>query len=193
MGNKLGYVPSQEARRKVSEALKKAYAEGRHRKRTDSPSDEANQKASETLKRNYAEGRMTLVGAALKASLAPKKSEAERKARKLITQKEWRAENPKKIAEYLKKYGPRRHNIEVEQYNKRCEEQGSVCAICKMPENGKRFAIDHDHSCCPGLHSCGKCIRGLLCQKCNHMIGFAKDNTETLQAAISYLNGYKKD
>ena len=55
------------------------------------PSDETRRKASESLKKAYAEGKMKLVGAALQQSLAPKKSEAERKARKLVTQRIWRA------------------------------------------------------------------------------------------------------
>ena len=80
MGNKKGYVPSEETKRKVSEALKKAYAEGRGRKNYV-PSEETKQKQSVSLKQAYAEGRMVLTGAALAQSLAPKKSEDERKAR----------------------------------------------------------------------------------------------------------------
>jgi uncharacterized protein YciI len=199
MGNSKGYVPSEEAKRRVSESLKKAYAEGRHRRRTDSPSDEANQKASETLKRNYAEGRMTLTGAALQATLAPKKSEAERKARKLETQQGWRATHPEKRDEYYAKYHPGRRGITTEKYQEMLEKQGGVCAICKRPESGKRLAIDHDHSCCPDLidsharMTCGKCVRGLLCETCNRGLGLFYDSTETLQAAITYLNGYQKD
>ena len=85
MGNSKGYVPSEESRRKVSEALKKAYAEGRHKGNNfeNADSEEWRRKISEGLKKAYAEGRKPLVGAALANSLAPKKSEAERKARKL--------------------------------------------------------------------------------------------------------------
>jgi hypothetical protein len=46
---------------------------------------------------------------------------------------------------------------------------------------------DHDRSCCPGTGSCGKCVRGLLCNPCNLMIGHAHDEQERLRAAIQYL------
>jgi ribosomal protein L34E len=67
------------------------------------------------------------------------------------------------------------HGITVEQYHARLNQQGHKCAICLSAvagtdRNGKisiRFAIDHDHKCCPGKYSCGNCIRGLLCFACN--------------------------
>lgn len=48
--------------------------------------------------------------------------------------------------------------------------QDGVCAICKL-EPSVRLCVDHDHRCCPGKHSCGACIRDLLCHLCNFTIG----------------------
>jgi hypothetical protein len=51
-------------------------------------------------------------------------------------------------------------------------EQGFACQDCRTPfgnDRSTRPNIDHDHDapCCDGYRSCGKCIRGLVCSKCN--------------------------
>jgi hypothetical protein len=74
------------------------------------------------------------------------------------------------------------------QYKQMLDGQGGVCAICgEPPVEGKNLSIDHDHSCCPGRTTCGKCIRGLLCNGCNLGIGYLKDDIERLRKAMAYL------
>jgi len=47
-------------------------------------------------------------------------------------------------------------------------------------EKGREFGItpnqDHDHVCCSGKKSCGKCLRGLLCHGCNTKLGALENN-----------------
>ena len=64
--------------------------------------------------------------------------------------------------------------------------QGGRCAVCSLLTEA--LCVDHDHRCCPGETSCGKCIRGLLCNNCNRAIGLFKDHVPTLIAAVSYLS-----
>ena len=35
----------------------------------------------------------------------------------------------------------------------------------------QRIVVDHDHGCCPGPSSCGKCVRGLAHEGCNRRLG----------------------
>lgn len=86
---------------------------------------------------------------------------------------------------HLSNYG-----LSVEQYHEMLEKQNYSCKICRGHEDSfrVRMSVDHDHSCCAGTKSCGKCVRGLLCSSCNMMLGNAKDNLEILQRAILYLN-----
>lgn len=68
--------------------------------------------------------------------------------------------------------------------------QGSKCAICQTTD-AKRWSVDHDHSCCSGEKTCGKCIRGILCFNCNLALGIFRDSTETISRALSYITKNK--
>jgi hypothetical protein len=72
--------------------------------------------------------------------------------------------------------------------------QGGLCAICKRSytEFERLFALDHDHACCPGKKSCGKCIRGLLCHHCNVGLGQLQDSPALLERALAYLQNNKR-
>lgn len=68
------------------------------------------------------------------------------------------------------------------------------CAICKSkkPIGDKGWHVDHDHSCCSGTKTCGKCVRGILCSYCNKGLGQFFDSIEYLQNAINYLERLEK-
>jgi hypothetical protein len=95
-----------------------------------------------------------------------------------------------------------RHGLSLEQYEQLYRDQRGQCAICgrgieraydPASESGKRGAkphgahIDHDHRCCATSKSCGQCVRGLLCSRCNTgLMGF-RDDPQIMLAAIEYL------
>jgi hypothetical protein len=92
----------------------------------------------------------------------------------------------------------RRHQITLEQFEKLFDKQGRVCAACGSEDSGelspRTWHIDHDHSCCPGRkHTCGKCIRGVLCRWCNLSLGNAKDDPTRLRGLAVYLEMYKQN
>lgn len=80
-----------------------------------------------------------------------------------------------------------------EDYNSLLEKQKSKCAACGSDEAGGQgsFHVDHDHKCCPSEKSCGKCVRALLCMRCNSALGIVKDSPELLQSLLHYLNSFK--
>lgn len=82
-----------------------------------------------------------------------------------------------------------KYGITAERHAELLEAQGGGCGICGTTEPGGRgsFHVDHDHACCPGIRSCGTCIRGLLCAACNTALGGFKDDPKRLLAAVAYL------
>lgn len=45
--------------------------------------------------------------------------------------------------------------------------------------------VDHNHSCCPGKITCGYCVRGIVCVRCN--VSFQVLEHSLLDARLSYL------
>ena len=99
----------------------------------------------------------------------------------------WRDRHPGKPQEYSANLRRRREfGIEPEQYAELMQAQGGVCAICgqhnqRKNKDGSHYALTVDH-----CHT-STAIRGLLCNKCNPLLGYANDDIAILEAAIAYL------
>lgn len=75
-----------------------------------------------------------------------------------------------------------KYGISLEVYQALSESQNHRCKICKKDiKNIVKHVLFVDH--CHKSHR----IRGLLCGKCNSMLGFADDNPEILISAAKYL------
>jgi len=92
--------------------------------------------------------------------------------------------SPSNSPEYRRNYNlMRNYGITSSDYDRMLEEQEGKCAICKSPSTNSRskyFMVDHDHDT--------GAVRGLLCHKCNVLLGQADDDTTVLKNAITYLN-----
>lgn len=86
-------------------------------------------------------------------------------------------------------YVAKQYNLTPEQYLALQNRFEGLCWICRY-RKGRQ--VDHDHGCCKGKTSCGKCVRGLLCGPCNKFLGFIRDKVETLENGITYLNEYNR-
>lgn len=76
-----------------------------------------------------------------------------------------------------------------EQWEAKFDAQGRRCMVCKTdtPNGGKGWCVDHDHLCCPGRRSCGKCLRDILCHRCNVAVGLFGDDASIILAAARYV------
>lgn len=63
-------------------------------------------------------------------------------------------------------------------FNKMIKDQNGKCVICNA-KFIKTPCVDH-------CHKTGK-VRGLICYKCNYVLGFCGDNPTLLKSAITYL------
>ncbi len=116
----------------------------------------------------------------------------ENRSKKTSKAAEWARNNPQSLRRY---HLQNTYNLTVEQYLEMYSEQQGLCQLCFDPETVidtrtnklRPLSIDHDHSCCPSKKSCGKCIRGLLCHRCNMVLGACEDNYDLLIRMADYL------
>ena len=136
------------------------------------------------------------------------KNKEKRRADGKVQAKKYREENrevvlQKKLNQWLRDIFKRT----TEWYEDNLKKQGGHCALCTTEPNGRRLQVDHDHKCCPtsregSRRTCGKCVRGLLCEKCNTKIGYLETVLTMgtvvpiadtwLSKALAYLDSYKK-
>lgn len=101
--------------------------------------------------------------------------------------KERRQQNPQKTKISDRTSNLKRvHGITIEDYDKMFKNQNGKCAICGTidPKGKGNFHVDHDHITDQ--------IRGLLCLRCNVLLGYAKESPKILRQAVLYLKRYEK-
>lgn len=84
----------------------------------------------------------------------------------------------------------RTYGITPDDYAEMLARQGGVCAICRQPETRAsrrsrrpgRLSVDHDHQT-------GR-VRGLLCHKCNMLIGNFGDSPARAQWFADHMAEY---
>src|SRR5882757_7060452 len=79
-----------------------------------------------------------------------------------------------------------RYGITLDNYFELSEAQGHVCAICGSEENDSRrkyFDVDHNHTT-------GQ-VRGLVCSRCNLMIGNIENHGQLVEKILSYLRSWE--
>lgn len=136
-------------------------------------------------------------------------------------QKEWKEENaewcrsydaswkrearrlyPKRFQDYRLRFSLKHYyKVTLEWFEEMLTVQSGVCAICKNPETtavgrtGKirRLAVDHNHLCCSGKKSCGKCVRGLLCGRCNRALERFDSVENWAEKAAAYLQQFRRE
>lgn len=119
-------------------------------------------------------------GARCKPCNAAQVSEYRRRNKEAINAHERQkyASSTDKWERHLKsKYG-----ISLAKYAEMLEAQGGACGICKTAQE-ETLAVDHDHKT--------GAVRGLLCAKCNRMLGCASDSPSVLDAGAEYLRKHK--
>lgn len=74
------------------------------------------------------------------------------------------------------------YGLTMEQYN------GLIKNGCEVCGTHDKLCIDHDHACCPArTKTCGKCVRGVLCDRHNRAEGMLNSNPNEAIALAMYM------
>jgi recombination endonuclease VII len=117
-------------------------------------------------------------------------------ARGIAYSRSYQKRHPDRIAEYIRTHPRRfetlqgyqrktRYGLTPERHAEMFAAQKGLCAICDAPEESRdanrrvrALCVDHDHVT-------GQ-VRGLLCARCNSVLGFI-ENERLMTAATAYL------
>jgi hypothetical protein len=86
------------------------------------------------------------------------------------------------------------YSITEDQYQAILRSQDGRCALCRRARGvTKRLAVDHDHACCIGPKSCGRCVRGLVCGPCNDILAHLRDDPLAFLRGADYLRHWPSE
>lgn len=106
-------------------------------------------------------------------------SDTEYRVKQQLANKRYRTKFPKEFIKdtYRGYWLKHRYQMSPDEYEAEFTAQGRKCPLCSALEGSteRRFPVDHDHKCCSGTKSCGKCRRGITCPNCNRKIGFLEE------------------
>lgn len=88
----------------------------------------------------------------------------------------------RRVNELMKRYG-----VTGTEYHAMLKKQGGGCAICGATTGGP--GKNHENLCVDHCHTTNA-IRGLLCVRCNLILGKANDSVELLSRCIEYLRQF---
>jgi hypothetical protein len=89
-----------------------------------------------------------------------------------------------------------RHGLTRQELGVLLREQEHRCAVCGTFEFGALGPmVDHDHELArqhghSEFKGCRRCVRALLCWRCNTLLGNALDDPDTLRRAAAYLDHF---
>jgi Recombination endonuclease VII len=102
--------------------------------------------------------------------------------RELARKRRHRAAHKEELSDYNLR---RRYGICLADYQALLARQGGRCATCRRKPKPKcPLQVDH-------CHKTGQ-VRGLLCNRCNTMLGMGDDDPRRLRAGIAYLEAAKR-
>lgn len=81
----------------------------------------------------------------------------------------------------------RKSLAEVEAIFAEADYSCEACGTHRDDTHNGTLVLDHNHACCSGEYTCGKCIRGVLCTKCNLGLGALEDSIEKLRRLLTYM------
>lgn len=114
--------------------------------------------------------------------------------------KDWRLRNGEVIKQYRavnrqKSYRQelvRKHGVKPDWFDSQIAKQGNMCPCCKRAfEWGNKQTTPHVDHC----HETGV-VRGILCNRCNTVLGLCSDDPKLLQSLARYLkkcHGYSAE
>ena len=102
---------------------------------------------------------------------------------------EWAQKEGKETARRISQRGKWKNqgiNLTQQEYDDKFKTQKGCCAICGVTQTklNRALAVDHDHKT-------GK-VRGLLCAKCNYVVGAIESNGDRIPKAKVYLEKWSK-